>query len=250
MIQSQVENDVFIRLPVNGLLIHVLTEGAYPTHAIRLLSQHFKDASLRVTDCAEVTHIDKCTGLIIQLTETVSIQSELSWQEGAFLIKTEKLYGYPALQIRGCGTAGVIYAVNELLQQQLKRVDDSWVIPVLNLTQTPALPYRLFWTWDHSTNWYLNQNGQQDIGFANPYLKPEMGFLEDYKRLVDFMSLNRINGVTIYGFLRDTHGGIEAAQEICRYANERGVRIFQEWGLILMVGSIGKGAIVIIYHNG
>jgi len=30
---------------------------------------------------------------------------------------------------------------------------------------------------------------------------------------------------TISGFLRDSHGGIEAAQELCRYANERGVRI-------------------------
>src|SRR4029079_6562753 len=49
--------------------------------------------------------------------------------------------------------------------------------------------------------------------------------------LIDFMSLNRISGVTIYGFLRDSHGGIEAAQEICRYANERGVRILPGIGI-------------------
>ena len=39
------------------------------------------------------------------------------------------------------------------------------------------------------------------------------------------MSRNRIAAIAIYGFLRESHGGIAAAQELCRYANERGVRI-------------------------
>ena len=90
---------------------------------------------------------------------------------------------------------------------------------------SPGLAYRTFWTWDHSTNWELSQIGQQEIGVFNPYGKPPGGFLADYKRLVDFCSRNRIAAIVIYGFLRDTHGGIEAAQELCRYANERGVRI-------------------------
>ena len=85
--------------------------------------------------------------------------------------------------------------------------------------------YRTFWTWDHSTNWELSQVGLQEIGVFNPYGKPPGGFLADYKRLVDFCSRNRIAAITIYGFLRDTHGGIAAAQELCRYATERGVRI-------------------------
>ncbi len=58
-----------------------------------------------------------------------------------------------------------------------------------------------------------------------PYGKPPGGFLADYKRLVDFCSRNRIAAITIYGFLRDSHGGVEAAQELSRYATERGVRI-------------------------
>jgi hypothetical protein len=43
--------------------------------------------------------------------------------------------------------------------------------------------------------------------------------------MVDFMSQHGIGGVVIYGLLRDSHGGVEAANEVCRYARERGVRI-------------------------
>ncbi|HEX5498205.1 MAG TPA: hypothetical protein VFX03_03220, partial [Thermomicrobiales bacterium] len=57
------------------------------------------------------------------------------------------------------------------------------------------------------------------------YSKPPDGFLRDYKRMVDFMSRQRIAAVVIFGFFRDSHGGVEAAQKLCRYANERGVRI-------------------------
>ncbi len=99
----------------------------------------------------------------------------------------------------------------------------------------PGLAYRTFWTWDHSTNWELSQVGQQEIGVFNPYGKPPGGFLADYQRVVDFCSRNRIAAVVIYGFLRDPHGGIETAQELCRYATERGVRILPG----IAIGSYG-----------
>ena len=103
------------------------------------------------------------------------------------------------------------------------------------IEQAPGLAYRTFWTWDHSTNWELSQVGQQEIGVFNPYGKPPGGFLADYQRVVDFCSRNRIAAVVIYGFLRDSHGGVEAAQELCRYANERGVRILPG----IAIGSYG-----------
>ena len=55
------------------------------------------------------------------------------------------------------------------------------------------------------------------------------------------MSLNRIGGVTIYGFLRDNHGGVEAAQELCRYATERGVRILPGVGINAYGGIYWEG---------
>ena len=75
----------------------------------------------------------------------------------------------------------------------------------------------------------------------NYYSKPPEGFLEDYFRLIDFMSLNRIGGVTIYGFLRDCHGGIEAAQKLCKYAAERGVRILPGVGINAYGGIYWEG---------
>jgi hypothetical protein len=55
------------------------------------------------------------------------------------------------------------------------------------------------------------------------------------------MSLHRINGVTVYGFLRDNHGGVEAAQELCRYAKERGVRILPGVGINAYGGIYWEG---------
>jgi hypothetical protein len=135
----------------------------------------------------------------------------------------------------------VIHATNELLERRLLARGEALAVPTLEVRQAPALPYRLFWTWDHSTNWYLEQVGQQEIGALNAYAKPPAGFLEDYRRLVDFMSRHRLGGVTIYGFLRDNHGGVEAAQSLCRYARERGVRILPGVGINAYGGIYWEG---------
>ncbi|MBB4053636.1 hypothetical protein GGR20_003298 [Devosia subaequoris] len=128
------------------------------------------------------------------------------------------------IEVRGGPFSGVIYGVEELIAHSasdrlLARLADA---PIAG---APGMKYRSFWTWDHSTNWELSQIGHQEIGVFNPYQKPPGGFLADYQRLIDFCSRNRIGGIIIYGFLRDSHGGVEAAQQLCRYANERGVRI-------------------------
>src|SRR5262249_33682356 len=81
------------------------------------------------------------------------------------------------------------------------------------------------WTWDHSTNWALGTEGLQENGAENPYMKPADAFLRDYKKVVDYMSDHKLNGLIIWGFLRDKHGGVKSAQELVQYAHERGVRI-------------------------
>jgi len=168
----------------------------------------------------------------------------IPWQsltEDAFALHSCTWRGWPTLLVAGGGRPGLIYAVNELGMRHLQEHEGSLQVPTLDIVQVPALPYRLFWTWDHSTNWYLEQVGIQEIGALNYYSKPREGFLQDYCRLVDFMSLHRINGVTIYGFLRDNHGGIEAAQELCRYATERGVRILPGVGINAYGGIYWEG---------
>lgn len=145
--------------------------------------------------------------------------------EGAFRLDVSTQNSVPRIALAGGPFSGTIYGVEELVQR-LGRADTAGVtLPAGTVEAAPGLPYRTYWTWDHSTNWDLEQIGIQEIGVFNPYGKPPDGFLADYTRLVDFMSRNRIAAVVIYGFFRDSHGGIEAAQELCRYANERGVRI-------------------------
>lgn len=168
-------------------------------------------------------------------TPVIRLCGDSRLQEGALRIRTG-LSGKtaPEVTVEGGPFSGVIYGVEELIRSG-RRDDGKLAVPTKIIEQTPGLTYRTFWTWDHSTNWELSQIGQQEIGVFNPYGKPPSGFLADYKRLVDYCSINRIAAVVIYGFLRDSHGGIEVAQELCRYANQRGVRILPG----IAIGSYG-----------
>ncbi len=87
-------------------------------------------------------------------------------------------------------------------------------------------PLRYLWTWDHCTNWVLDDPGLVNFGWDNRYLKRTETFIKDYRRLIDHCRALGINGIVIWGFLRADHGGIDAAKEIVDYANERGVGIF------------------------
>jgi hypothetical protein len=153
----------------------------------------------------------------------VELVNDPSRVEGSFSITRAASEGAPRIAVVGDRFSGVIYGANELAD---RLASAPWVLqPGAAIEQQPGLAYRTFWNWDHSTNWELSQVGHQEIGVFNPWSKPPRGFERDFERVVDFMSLNRISAVVIYGFLRDSHGGIEAAQELCRYAKERGVRI-------------------------
>ncbi len=156
---------------------------------------------------------------------TVDLRINPALAEGAFDIALETPEeAPPSLTISGGKLSGLIYGVEHLIRNSGSQPDEISV-PRDGINKVPGLTYRTFWTWDHSTNWELSQIGQQEIGVFNPYSKPPGGFLSDYSRVVDYCSENAISAVVIYGFLRDSHGGIEAAQELCRYANARGVRI-------------------------
>ncbi|MDP6380069.1 MAG: hypothetical protein QF662_01885 [Phycisphaerae bacterium] len=94
-----------------------------------------------------------------------------------------------------------------------------------------ALKHRFFWTWDHSMDWDPTAYGRQEHGCSNYYFKSGDSFLIDYKKLVDFAAKENYTGVILYGFLRDAHGKIEAAQELCKYGNDKGVRIIPGVGI-------------------
>ena len=55
------------------------------------------------------------------------------------------------------------------------------------------------------------------------------------------MADHKFNGLIIWGFLRDSHGGVEASRELCDYAARRGVRVLPG------VGTSGYGG---YYYEG
>lgn len=74
------------------------------------------------------------------------------------------------------------------------------------------ISHRIFWTWDHSTNWTLNAMGEQNSGVQNAYTKMPYVFELDYRRVVDWCAAHGMQGVGIVGLLRDRHGGVDAAR--------------------------------------
>jgi len=193
--------------------IGVLGATQFP-HALRRLSEAFPKIKWHQSESGQ----------------TISLTEDKALPEGAYRIEASP----ERITISGGPFSGVIYGVEELIKRGGSQSDLLSVVadPIY---EVPGLTYRTFWTWDHSTNWELSQIGQQEIGVFNPYQKPPSGFLSDYKRCIDFCSRNRIAAIVIYGFLRDPHGGIDAAKDLCRYATERGVRILPG----IAIGSYG-----------
>lgn len=120
---------------------------------------------------------------------------------------------------------------------------DDFTAALPALQGQPALPRNYYWTWDHSTNWWLTAQGQQESGCNNLYTKTADDFIRDYKLLVDHCVLMRVGAIVIWGFCRDAHGGVAASQEVCNYAVERGIRIMPG------VGTSAYGGVYYVSDN-
>ena len=105
----------------------------------------------------------------------------------------------------------------------------------------PALPNSYFWTWDHSTNWVWDDPGMQNQGCTNSYLKKPETYLEDYRRLTDMAAGLGVKGAIIWGFLRDSHGGIEYGKQVADYAASRGIAIMPGVGTTWYGGAYYEG---------
>jgi hypothetical protein len=141
-----------------------------------------------------------------------------------YILKTLPLPKGHLIVAAGTEKRGVFYAVGELKRYYLRKEGDRLYALKADVREAPAFKYRWLWTWDWRMEWGGTEAGGKTMGEGDYKKRPE-SFVKDYKACIDFMSENGLNGLVIWGFLRDAHGGVEASQEICRYAAERGVRI-------------------------
>ncbi len=78
---------------------------------------------------------------------------------------------------------------------------------------------KIWWTWDIRTRWAHGFSGSADA------------FVKNYRAAVDAAVRYGVEGIVIWGFLRDRHGGVEAAKRVCDYAGEREVMILPGMGV-------------------
>ena len=126
---------------------------------------------------------------------------------------------------------------HELAQKALNRNYYTWDLE----RPEPALPSSYFWTWDHSTNWVLDDPGMQNTGCYNAYYKHPDTFAEDYRRLTDLAAGLGVRGIVIWGFLRDAHGGVEYGKRVASYGGSRGVDIMPGFGTTWYGGAYYEG---------
>src|SRR5581483_3399919 len=147
----------------------------------------------------------------------------------------------PVLVIAGGSPAATPGACGEVLNYRLDAGPNRAAIAQVDLVDNPALPYRIFWNWDHSTNWNRGVAGEQEEGCVNPYAKKRTAFLNDFRVLLDFMGEHKINGLILWGFLRDSHGGVEDGRALTEYADSRGVRVLPGIGTSFYGGFFYEG---------
>jgi hypothetical protein len=103
----------------------------------------------------------------------------------------------------------------------------------------------LLWCWDSRMTWDDEPDKiQLKMAAAErhfPYPKRPESYQQGFRRLVDYCADTGIWGVIIWGFLRDSHGGVEAAKDLCKYASDKGVAILPGVGLCSYGGYFYEG---------
>lgn len=112
--------------------------------------------------------------------------------------------------------------------------------------EAPAPPMKvLLWCWDARMTWDDEPAAiARNMAAAErpfPYLKQPEAYTTGFRRLVDYCAKTGIYGVIVWGFLRDAHGGVKAAQELCKYAADNGVAILPGVGLCSYGGYYFEG---------
>ncbi len=109
-----------------------------------------------------------------------------------------------------------------------------------------SLKKNILWTWDSRMRWAMPECWKSfEMAYpdqAFPYTADTAFFLKNYIVLIDEVKRwDPKPDIIIWGFLRDSHGGEDAAKRLTEYAQEQGV------GIIAGVGTSGYGG---VYYEG
>src|SRR5207249_5805653 len=113
----------------------------------------------------------------------------------------------------GKDRSGTLYELNDLKNSYLWIETGTVLLNELNMVERAHLKYRWFWNWDNRTNWDLTDSDNNFMSEASSYSVPNKysnspeAYLRDMKKAIDFMTQHRLNGLILWGFLRDAHGG-------------------------------------------
>lgn len=88
---------------------------------------------------------------------------------------------------------------------------------------------KIWWSWDLRMRW------------AWGFCRDEKSYVKNYKNAIDSAVQYGVEAMVIWGFLRDSHGGIDAAKRISDYAAEKNIVIMPGVGIDDYGG---------IYHEG
>ncbi len=154
----------------------------------------------------------------------IDVGSEGLTEQG-YIARRVRKDGRDYVLLAGGGRDGTNYAVVDLIHWTLRHDGGNVSLGPLDAREIPRFKYRWFWNWDHRMDWGGPGRVGTVMGGGGTFSKEPQAFLIDFKRCVDYMADHKFNGLIIWGFIRDTHGGIAASQELCRYASQRGVRI-------------------------
>jgi hypothetical protein len=167
-----------------------------------------------------------------------------------YRIRTGRWRGREVILAAGGDRTGAIYAASDLKNFYLRGAGTNLRVAEMDSTEVPRMKHRWFWNWDNRTNWDgLDHDAvygpTQEIARGESvrlWSKRPEAFLKNLKLVIDYMSEHKLNGLILWGFLRDGHGGVKAGQELCRYARERGVKIIPGVGIDRHYGGF--------YHEG
>jgi hypothetical protein len=135
---------------------------------------------------------------------------------------------YNRRQMLNLSAAAVLGAAGPLRSVISK---DTHMLPAPAANSKAAIKTRMFWTWDHTTEWALNLPGAHTMGAANAYSRTTEAFVEDYTKMFRWCGRQGVDAVVLWGLLRDSHGGLETAKRLCDIASKHGVRLLCGVGL-------------------